>query len=194
MVVAVKKFKLFKVCKELNVGIETVSSFLSEKGIKIKGPNTSFSEEIYLEILENFAREKEIADKLLRRKTKQDIDAQTIPGEEELSEEHIVEKSVYVQAIERSIEERVEEIIKKEDDNEKIKSKKKKILHTYWFRFDIYLFILSLIFILFCFEWKGNWLNWVPIIYMINITIMTGISISQLRIFYPIVIKNSSTP
>jgi translation initiation factor IF-2 len=125
MIVAVKKFKLFKVCKELNVGIETVSSFLSDKGIKIKGPNTSFSEEIYLEILENFAREKEIADKLLRRKTRQDIDDQTIPGEEELSEEQVVQKSVYIQAIERSIEERVEEIIKKEDEVEAEKQEKK---------------------------------------------------------------------
>jgi len=58
MAVAVKKYKLFRVCKELNLGIETLGSFLEEKGIKVKGPNTAFPEEIYNEILERFAREK----------------------------------------------------------------------------------------------------------------------------------------
>jgi translation initiation factor IF-2 len=131
MPVALKKFKLFKVCKELNVGLDTISTFLQEKGVKVSGPNTSFSEDIYLEILNNFAREKEIADKLLLRKTNKDIAA--LPETEDAeAEEHIVEKSIYVQAIERSIEERVEEIIKEEDETvpeekEKPKKKSKKV-------------------------------------------------------------------
>lgn len=124
MTVAVKKYKLFKVCKELNVGMDTISSFLVEKGIKVQGPNTSFSEDIYLEILEKFAREKEIADKLHLRKSKS-------PSEvEEFEEEPTIEsvkKPSYVQAIERSIEERIEEMTKKEDEAAKPKKVTKKI-------------------------------------------------------------------
>ena len=70
MPAAVKKFKLFKVCKELNVGIDTISSFLKEKGVKVTGPNTSISAEIHEEILNNFAHEKEVADQLHLRKEK----------------------------------------------------------------------------------------------------------------------------
>jgi translation initiation factor IF-2 len=116
MVVAAKKYKLFKVCKELNVGIETISSFLSEKGIAVKGPNTSFSEDIYNEILDNFAREKEIADQLHLRKQH---DSEDMPLDFESAEEEVsVEKSPYIQSIERSIEERLEAMRKKEKESE----------------------------------------------------------------------------
>jgi translation initiation factor IF-2 len=129
MTVAVKKYKLFKVCKELNVGIDTISSFLSEKGIKVQGPNTSFPEEIYSELLEKFAREKEIADKLHERKSKIPGEVETLAVEEK---EELFKKPTYVQAIERSIEERLEEIAKEEEEaarsqeEEKNASKKKK--------------------------------------------------------------------
>ena len=112
MPAAVKKFKLFKVCKELNVGIDTISSFLKEKGVKVTGPNTSISAEIHEEILNNFAHEKEVADQLHLRKEK------TEAGEEfeesELTTEKVIEKSEYIQNIERSIEERIEAMKKKE--------------------------------------------------------------------------------
>jgi len=89
MPAAVKKFKLFKVCKELNVGIDTISSFLKEKGVKVSGPNTSISAEIHEEILNNFAHEKEVADQLHLRKEK------TEAGEEfeesDLTKEKVLE-------------------------------------------------------------------------------------------------------
>ena len=114
MAVATKKYKLFKVCKELNVGLETLKSFLEEKGVKIKGPNTAFSEEIYFEILEKFAKEKEIADKILERKQKLD----GITDEAEISEESpesSSKKPTYVEITEKSIEDGVEEITRKEE-------------------------------------------------------------------------------
>ena len=123
MSAAGKKYKLFKVCKELNVGMETLSSFLQDKGVAVSGPNTSFSEDIYNEILENFAREKEIADQLHMRKTKQDGDEHA-PEAEEHGTESAVEKSKYVISIERSIEERIEDMKRKEDEREASKSKK----------------------------------------------------------------------
>ncbi len=127
MAVAVKKYKLFKVCKELNVGMDTIRPFLEEKGMKLSGPNTPLTEEIYLEILENFSREKEIADQLHQRKVQSDVD-ETAGDETENSVGEVVEKSIYVQAIERSIEERMEEMIREEVDakKEKHSSKKKK--------------------------------------------------------------------
>jgi len=123
MTVAVKKYKLFKVCKELNVGMDTVRPFLEEKGLKVSGPNTSISEEVYQEILENFSREKEIADQLHFRKSHSDDGEQE--GVEADSAQEEPEKSIYIQAIERSIEERMEEIIREEEVDEKKPEKKK---------------------------------------------------------------------
>lgn len=115
MAVAVKKYKLFKICKELNVGMDTIRPFLEEKGVKVSGPNTSITEEIYEEMLENFSREKEIADKLHERKIKPE-DGNIAISEDEINSKEPEEKSIYVQAIERSIEERVEEIIREEEE------------------------------------------------------------------------------
>jgi len=118
MAVATKKYKLFKVCKELNVGMETLTSFLEDKGVKVKGPNTSFSEDIYFEILENFAKEKEIADKILERKQK--LEGVIVEKDESSSESPAVsKKSSYVEQIERSIEEGVEQITRQEEIEEK---------------------------------------------------------------------------
>jgi translation initiation factor IF-2 len=127
MAVAVKKYKLFKICKELNVGMDTIRPFLEERSVKISGPNTSITAEVYEEILENFSREKEIADKLHERKLKtedsEDGDSDTLQDTKEPEE-----KSIYVQAIERSIEERMEEIIREEEEvkSEKPTRKRKK--------------------------------------------------------------------
>ena len=106
MTVATKKYKLFKVCKELNVGIGTLSSFLEEKGIKIKGPNTSFPEDIYMEILEKFAKEKELADIILKRRQQQESVDDDLGIETDL-EPIIKKKPAYVEIIEKSIEEGV---------------------------------------------------------------------------------------
>ena len=125
MAVAVKKYKLFKICKELNVGMDTIRPFLEEKGVKISGPNTSITEEIYEEILENFSREKEIADKLHERKIKTE-DGNVAISEDEINLKEPEEKSIYVQAIERSIEERVEEIIREEEEVKSEKSSRKR--------------------------------------------------------------------
>ncbi len=123
MAVAVKKYKLFKVCKELNVGIDTIRPFLKEKGIKVSGPNTSIPEEIYQEILKSFSREKEIADQLHFRKSHSEDEDQGTAEKPSSIEEP--EKSIYVQAIERSIEERMEEIIREEEveKSEPVKTK-----------------------------------------------------------------------
>jgi len=119
-----KKYKLFKVCKELNLGLETVSTFLQEKGVKASGPNTVFSEEMYQEIITNFTREKEIADKIHLRKIKKDGDDAVADKTAKSSEHKTVEKSVYIKTIEKSIEERVEQIIRGEEEVEVKPAKK----------------------------------------------------------------------
>lgn len=114
MAVAVKKYKLFKVCKELNLGMDTLGAFLEEQGIKVKGPNTSFPEDIYLQIQERFAREKESAEKLeQRKKMKADTSGSDAVAESQPVPEQ--KKSTYVQAIERSIEEGVAQLGQKEE-------------------------------------------------------------------------------
>jgi len=125
MAVATKKYKLFKVCKELNVGMDTLSSFLEDKGIKVKGPNTAFPEEIYIDILEQFAKDKESADILQKRKKLQE-GADSELGTVEDEEESPKKKPAYVEIIEKSIEEGVEEIIREEVEDEKPKKKKTK--------------------------------------------------------------------
>jgi translation initiation factor IF-2 len=124
MAVTVKKYKLFKVCKELNVGMDTVKPFLDKKGVKVSGPNTPISEEIYQEILQNFSREKEIADQLHQRKSHTDIETEEVAEKKKASEQP--EKSIYVQAIERSIEERMEEMIREEEESPTVAEKPSK--------------------------------------------------------------------
>jgi translation initiation factor IF-2 len=118
MAAEAKKYKLFKVCKELNVGLETVSTFLQEKGLKISGPNTAFSEEIYQEIIKNFSREKEIADKIQLRKSKKDGEVTVVDKTGKGAEHKLLEKSAYIKTIEKSIEDRVEQIIRGDEDVE----------------------------------------------------------------------------
>jgi translation initiation factor IF-2 len=65
------KKKLFKVAKELNVASDTLITFLEKKGVQVKGPNTSISDEDYQEILEKFSIEKEKADKLHAKREKE---------------------------------------------------------------------------------------------------------------------------
>ena len=118
MTVATIKYKLFNVCKELNVGMDTLSSFLEEKGIKVKGPNTSFPEEIYMNILEKFAKEKELADIILKRRKQFEstVDEQILDPDFEPEQK---KKPAYVEIIEKSIEEGVEEIKKEKEKKDK---------------------------------------------------------------------------
>ncbi|WP_456407601.1 translation initiation factor IF-2 [Caldithrix abyssi] len=65
-----KKYKVFKISKELNVGFDTIKSFLDKKDIKVSGPNDSISEEVYLEILDKFAQDKKKAEEIRARRAK----------------------------------------------------------------------------------------------------------------------------
>ena len=127
MTVTTKKYKLFKVCKELNVGLDTLSSFLEEKGVKVKGPNTAFPEEIYIEILTHFAKDKELADIIQKRRKLQEGTISEA-GVESTEEEVPKKKPAYVEIIEKSIEEGVVDLAKSEqaEKEEKAKAKKEK--------------------------------------------------------------------
>ena len=118
---AAKKYKIFKICKELNLGHETIINFLEQKKIKVAGLNASVSEDIYLEILENFASEKIKAEALKKRKAKE------APEEAaEAVEEAPVEESVYMQAIKKSITDGVQAIERSKDEPEEEKPVKKR--------------------------------------------------------------------
>ncbi len=118
---AAKKYKIFKICKELNLGHETIINFLEQKKMKVAGLNASVSEDIYFEILENFASEKLKAEALQKRKA-QDTTQET----EETAEEMPVEESVYMQAIKQSIEDGVEAIERSKGEPEEKPVKKKR--------------------------------------------------------------------
>lgn len=66
-----KKYKIFKISKELNLGFETLKNFLDKKAIKVSGPNDSISEDIYLEILDKFAQDKAKAEEIRARRAKE---------------------------------------------------------------------------------------------------------------------------
>ena len=109
-----KKYKIFKICKELNLGHETIVSFL-EKDMKMKvsGPNASIDEDMYLAIIERFATEKEKAERLKARK-------QPEAGEVGASTEQEAAKDdgnqAYLDVLKRSIEEGVEALAKSKDE------------------------------------------------------------------------------
>lgn len=108
-----KKYKLFKICKELNIGLDTIKAFLEKQGLKVSGPNFSISEELYFEVVERFASDKEKADKIRERKreasaaTEQTTATETVAVEEEQSE--------YLKAIKQSIKDRTVELSKPEE-------------------------------------------------------------------------------
>ncbi len=116
-----KKYKIFKICKELNLGHETIITFLEQKDIKVAGPNASVGEDIYIEILERFATDKEKAERLKARKDKP-VDDHADADADERAE--AVEKSAYLTALQQSIDDGVEAIAKAKDEPQE-KPKKK---------------------------------------------------------------------
>ncbi|KAA3617726.1 MAG: translation initiation factor IF-2 [Calditrichaeota bacterium] len=113
-----KKYKLFKICKELNLGLDTIKGFLEKQGVKVTGPNSAVHEDLYFEIVERFATDKEKADKLRERK-KETTDEAAPEEVVEVAED--VVQSEYMKAIKKSIEDRTEELTKPEVKEEKPK-------------------------------------------------------------------------
>ncbi|MEJ2542514.1 MAG: translation initiation factor IF-2 [Calditrichaceae bacterium] len=115
MAVSGKKYKIFKICKELNLGHETIFSYLEQNKIKYKGagPNAFVGEDIYLELLERFATDKQKADTLKAKRIK-DQDGVEIPEEEQVAEVH--DESAYMQVLKQSIVDGVEALAKSKDE------------------------------------------------------------------------------
>jgi translation initiation factor IF-2 len=127
MAVGKKKYKIFKICKELNLGHETIFTFLEGKGLKIKGLNASVNEDIYIDILEKFATDKEKAEKLKARKKSE---AAPVSEKEDTTKEANAEDSTassYMKALKKSIADGVEAFqqVAEEKPEEKPKKKKK---------------------------------------------------------------------
>ena len=95
-----KKYKLFKVAKELNIASDTIIAFLEKKGLQVKGPNTSLTDEDYSEILEKFSIEKERAD-ILHAKREHDkvLSEEAVASEVALTETGIEKDPVEVAAV-----------------------------------------------------------------------------------------------
>ena len=105
---AAKKHKLYKICKELNVGHETIIGFLEQKKIKVSGPNSSVPHELYEEIIERFATEKA---KVEKRRAQVEIQESPI-GDVETGDsgDSTNAPSEYMMAIRKSIEDKAEEL------------------------------------------------------------------------------------
>ena len=117
-----KKYKIFKICKELNLGQDTIFEFLKQKKLKVagSGPNGAVTEDVYVEILDRFSTDKEKAEAL--RKRKKDENAEIPETEQAATEETQEEDSSYLQAIKASIEKGAEAIARGDD----VKTVKKK--------------------------------------------------------------------
>ncbi len=110
-----KKYKIFKICKELNLGQDTIFEFLKQKNLKItgSGPNGAVTEDVYVEILDRFSTDKEKAEAL--RKRKNDKSTETAESEKVADEATPEEDSSYLQAIKASIEKGAEAIARGDD-------------------------------------------------------------------------------
>jgi len=117
-----KKYKIFKICKELNLGQDTIFEFLKQKNLKISGsgPNGAVTEDVYVEILDRFSLDKEKAEAL--RKRKKDETQETAETEKVETEKASEDESSYLQAIKDSIEKGAEAIARGDD----VKTVKKK--------------------------------------------------------------------
>ncbi len=128
-----KKYKIFKICKELNLGQDTIFEFLKQKNLKItgSGPNGAVTEDVYVEILDRFSTDKEKAEAL--RKRKKDESQEVAEPEQAETEVASEDESSYLQAIKASIEKGAEAIARG-DDVKPVKKKrtvrKKKVEET----------------------------------------------------------------
>ncbi len=120
-----KKYKIFKICKELNLASETIINFLDEKGIKVSsGPNASVPEDVYVEILERFATDKEKAERLKARRQSQ---SEKTPEQQEAEiQAEAKEDSAYLKALRQSIEQGVEALSRSQEEEEKRKKEAEK--------------------------------------------------------------------
>ncbi len=120
-----KKYKIFRICKELNLGHDTVISFLKKQGMKISGPNASIPEDMYIEILEKFAQDKAKAEALKARRQKETEGEKVQEEIEKISEES--KEPSYLDVIKQSIEQGAKEIseAQKEPKPKKLAQKKR---------------------------------------------------------------------
>ncbi len=119
---AKKKYKIFKICKELNLGHDTINAFLEQSKLEVMGSgvNGAVSEETYLKILDKFSTDKDKADAIRKRRQ-----ADSGPQEESVVEESAEteeQSSGYLDQIKQSIEQGAKAIERGED----IKPEKKK--------------------------------------------------------------------
>ncbi len=111
MATAGKRYKVFKICKQLNLGHETIVGFLESKGIKGAGLNTAVEENLYMEILERFATEKQKADQIAARK-KKGAGKEVEKSAPEIEDNDKQESSAYIEAVKKSIEDNIEALSK----------------------------------------------------------------------------------
>ncbi len=124
MAVAKKKYKIFKICKELNLGHDTIRTFLESKKIKVSGPNDSVGEDVYIDVLERFASDKEKAEQLKARKTQ----AEAGKAEGTAKDAPVPkEESSYMQALKQSIEDGVEALSRPEEKKPEVRKRPKKV-------------------------------------------------------------------
>jgi len=125
-----KKYKIFKICKELNLGHDTIFEFLKQNKYKVSGsgPNGAVAEDVYVEILERFSTDKEKAEALRKRKQDDEPEGQDVAEEVEAAQE---EDSSYLQAIKQSIEKGAEAIARGDEvmpvKKKRAVTKKKKV-------------------------------------------------------------------
>ncbi len=103
-----KKYKIFKISKELNLGFETLKNFLDKKAIKVSGPNDSISEDVYLEILDKFAQDKAKAEEIRARRAKER--GEVVEAVEVVTEEPEEKKTTLVDELKKVIQEDAEAI------------------------------------------------------------------------------------
>ena len=101
-------------------------SFLEQNKIKVKGkgPNAFVGEDIYLDLLERFATDKEKADTIKARREK-DLSGET--DEVEVSPEKTEDESTYLKALKQSIVDGVEAIERSKDEKPEPKKRKKRV-------------------------------------------------------------------
>ncbi len=107
-----KKYKIFKICKELNLGFDTIKGFLEKQEIKVGGPNDSVTEDVYLEILDRFAQDKAKAEAIKARRAKERGEAPVQEAAAQEEEKQPEKSSAFVDEIRKAIEEEAEAISK----------------------------------------------------------------------------------
>jgi len=79
--IKMKQKRIFEIAKELNISHIEITQFLKKEKVPFKSIMTSVNDDIYMKILEEFAKEKDIVERIKKEKARKSPERSRIQTE-----------------------------------------------------------------------------------------------------------------